>query len=106
MANYTISVYMQMPGLCPTGQTVEWKVSAEVGNKISSGRIFGPFVSTFTNGFLILNPQTGLVSPQFHCVYDKIFDSPCHDKKFSLVWEEKAGLKNQEICSKIGRRHY
>ncbi len=55
---------------------------------------------------LILNPQTGLVSPQFHCVYDENFDSPRQDKNFSSVVEEKAGLKKQTIGSKIGVRNY
>jgi hypothetical protein len=41
---------------------------------------------------LILNPKTGFVSPQFHCVFDDQFDSPKTDKNFSNVWAEMAGL--------------
>eukprot|EP00980_Cylindrotheca_fusiformis_P002179 scaffold499_cov120-Cylindrotheca_fusiformis.AAC.2 len=42
---------------------------------------------------LILNPQTGYISPQFHCVYDDRFDTPSRDKTFSQLRAEKAGLQ-------------
>jgi len=43
---------------------------------------------------LILNPKSGFVSPQFHCIYDDKFDSTRSDANFSKVWAEKAGLLN------------
>jgi hypothetical protein len=45
---------------------------------------------------LILNPQTGYISPQFHCVYDDQFDTAGKDKNFSLEWAKKAGLVEEE----------
>jgi hypothetical protein len=45
------------------------------------------------NVSLILNPRTGYISPQFHCVYDDGFDSSKIDANFNKVWAEKAGLK-------------
>ena len=44
---------------------------------------------------LVLNPKTGYVSPQFHCIYDDQFDSAKTDKNFSAVWAEKAGLQQK-----------
>ena len=41
---------------------------------------------------LILNTQTGLVSPQFHCVYDNAFDTVNNDAKFVSLWQQKAKL--------------
>ena len=45
---------------------------------------------------LILNPKTGYISPQFHCVYDDAFDSIKNDNNFSDVWATKAGLQKEE----------
>ncbi len=42
--------------------------------------------------FWILNPITGYISPQFHCIYDDKFNSRKHDKSSSTFWAEKAGL--------------
>ncbi len=99
-----------MPGLCPLGQTAEWQVSTKVGNTISTGRIFGSFSTTFSNGFINFKSTNRVdftsVSPQFHCVYNKNFDLPRQDKNFYSVWEEKAGLKKQTISSKIGAKNY
>ena len=43
---------------------------------------------------LILNTQTGLVSPQFHLVYDDHFDTVTRDKHFSSLWQYKAKLQD------------
>ncbi len=48
-----------------------------------------------SNVALILNPKTGFVSPQFHCVYDDLFDSPKTDKNFTTSWAELAGLREK-----------
>ena len=42
---------------------------------------------------LILNPQTGYISPQFHCIFDDAFDSAKKDAKFEAIWAAKAGLQ-------------
>jgi hypothetical protein len=44
---------------------------------------------------LILNPKTGFVSPQFHCTYDDLFESPKTDKAFTTTWAELAGLQEK-----------
>jgi hypothetical protein len=45
------------------------------------------------NVSLILNPNTGHISPQFHCVYDDNFDSAKTDGNLTTIWAEKAGLR-------------
>ena len=39
---------------------------------------------------LVLNPQTGHVSPQFHLVFDDHFDTVKRDAKFESLWQAKA----------------
>ena len=46
-----------------------------------------------TSVALILNPQTGYISPQFHCIFDDAFDSAKKDAKFEAIWAAKAGLQ-------------
>ena len=41
---------------------------------------------------LVLNTQTGNVSPQFHCLYDDAFDTCRRDAKFQSLWQLKAKL--------------
>ena len=42
---------------------------------------------------LVLNTQTGNVSPQFHCIYDDEFATCKRDAKFSSLWQFKAKLQ-------------
>ena len=44
---------------------------------------------------LILNTQTGNVSPQFHCIYDDDFDTCKRDAKFVSLWQAKAWLQSK-----------
>lgn len=44
---------------------------------------------------LILSTQTGLVSPQFHCVFDDTFDTVKHDPADTSLWQRKAHLHKQ-----------
>ncbi len=44
---------------------------------------------------LILNTQTGLVSPQFHVIYDDNFDTVIRDRHFESLWQYKAKLQSQ-----------
>lgn len=39
---------------------------------------------------LVLNTDTGLVSPQFHCIYDDNFDTCKRDAHFRSLWQHKA----------------
>jgi hypothetical protein len=47
-----------------------------------------------SNVSLVLNTQTGHVSPQFHCVFDDNFDTVTRDKKFQSLWQQKANLQS------------
>jgi hypothetical protein len=40
---------------------------------------------------LILSPRTGLVSPQFHCVFDDNFETIRDPARFSSIWQKKFG---------------
>ncbi len=42
---------------------------------------------------LVLNSQTGNVSPQFHCIYDDDFATCKRDAKFTSLWQTKAKLQ-------------
>jgi sporulation-control protein spo0M len=47
------------------------------------GVYFGHSAQHATTVSLILNPRTSYISPQFHCVYDNMFDSPTKDADFN-----------------------
>ena len=64
----------------------KWNMRSRVGVYL------GPSMQHASSVSLILNPQTGYVSPQFHCVFDDAFDSSKKDTKFETVWARKAGL--------------
>ena len=52
---------------------------------------------------LVLNTQTGLVSPQFHCIYDNEFDTCKRDAKFISLWQYKAKLHTNPYKSGVTR---
>lgn len=79
-------VYVLKGDLQSGGMQPKWGERSRVGIYLGHSAQHAPTVS------LILNPTTGFVSPQFHCVYDDRFDSPKEDKNFSTFWAEKAGL--------------
>jgi len=45
-----------------------------------------------SNVSLVLNTQTGLVSPQFHLIYDENFDTVTKDAHFTSLWQQKSHL--------------
>ena len=45
---------------------------------------------------LILNTQTGLVSPQFHLIYDDDFDTVKRDAKFRSLWQIKVKIQTHQ----------
>ena len=53
---------------------------------------------------LILNTQTGSVSPQFHCVYDDEFATCKRDANFTSQWQYKAKLALRNIPNDSIRR--
>ena len=54
---------------------------------------------------LILNTQSGNVSPQFHCIYDDEFNTCRRDAKFTSLWQYKAKLQRPKpgITAEIRR---
>ena len=52
---------------------------------------------------LVLNTQTGLVSPQFHCIFDNQFDTCKRDAKFVSLWQFKAKLQMRPDKSTVER---
>jgi hypothetical protein len=72
------------------------------GNKIPKwsprarlGLNLGPSPSHARNVYLVLNLQTGLVSPQFHCRFDDFFETTRfsgHDIVTSGHWKQAAGF--------------
>jgi len=46
---------------------------------------------------LILNTQSGMVSPQFHAIYDDNFDTVKRDAKFVSLWQSKSKLQSASV---------
>jgi hypothetical protein len=44
---------------------------------------------------LVLNTQSGNVSPQFHCIYDHEFATCKRDAKFTSLWQFKAKFQSK-----------
>ena len=84
-------VYVLKGKLQSGGTQPKWEERSRVGVYLGVSRQHA------TNVSLILNPQTGFISPQFHCVYDDQFDTCERDKNFSKLWAEKAGLQSTAI---------
>ena len=53
---------------------------------------------------LVLSTQTGLVSPQFHCVFDDDFDTVGKEQANTSIWKTKAHL--QEAKEKSDGKHH
>lgn len=53
---------------------------------------------------LVLNTQTGHVTPQFHCIYDDAFATCKRDAKFQSLWQFKAKLDMHEQQHNAGRQ--
>ena len=54
---------------------------------------------------LILSTQTGLVSPQFHCVFDDDFDTVKKEQADTSIWKIKAHLQEakEQVLEKSTR---
>ena len=54
---------------------------------------------------LILSTQTGLVSPQFHCVFDDNFDTVKREQADTILWKIKAHLQKtkEQVLEKSTR---
>jgi hypothetical protein len=61
------------------------------------------------NVTLVLNLETGLVSPQFHCHHDDMFETTTGIQSRSIPrskWQTKAGLMPSEIQEDIEQYSY
>ena len=67
----------------------KWKERSRVGIYLGTSPSHGRNVA------LVLNRQTGLVSPQFHVKCDPSFHSVMQSK-FTSKWQERAGFKDSE----------
>ena len=74
------------------GKTIprcRWSSRARLGLNL------GPSLFHARNVILILNLNTGLVSPQFHCHFDDFFETTRHNRPgitIPSVWKQLAGL--------------
>ena len=83
-----------LKGKLQSGNSIpKWEEHLRVGIYLGHSSLHATSVS------LILNPQTGFVSPQLHCIYNDQFDSCKHDANFSAVWADKAGLQSSDSVS-------
>ena len=71
----------------------KWKERSRVGIYLGKSPNHGRNVA------LVLNRQTGLVSPQFHVKFDPSFHSVMQETHESK-WQEKAGFKNEKETKK------
>jgi len=86
-------VYVLQGPLQSGGPFPKWKDRSRVGINLGHSAQHAASVS------LILNPQTGFISPQFHCVYDDNFDSAKSDPNFNDEWARLAGLAEDAQAS-------
>ena len=57
---------------------------------------------------LILNPQTGLVSPQFHVKFDDLFETTDYPRNTQLdpaEWQHKTGFKSKKFGRVVSTNH-
>jgi hypothetical protein len=67
------------------GQSIpKWDQRSRVGCYLGVSQKHATSVS------LILHPRTGLVSPQFHCVYDNVFETLADLQRFAILWPKHA----------------
>lgn len=77
---YTLESAMQNQQPCR-----KWK------HRVQRGVYLGPSPSHARNVALVLNPHTGLVSPQYHVAYDPTFQT-VRDDQNTCTWDMRAGL--------------
>ena len=71
----------------------KWSDRTRVGINLGYSSRHALYVS------LILNLQTGLVSPQYHCQYDDLFETTTGTQVRSIptsLWQYKAGLTSEK----------
>jgi hypothetical protein len=82
-------VYALYNALAAGGKIPKWSPRSRLGIN------FGPSWQHVRNVNLVLNLDTGLVSPQFHCRYDDFFETISFNKPETMMssnWQILAGL--------------
>lgn len=80
---YVLSDHLQSAG----GQQPKWDERSRIGIYLGHSPAHASSVG------LVLNPLTGLVSPQFHLIFDDHFDVVDRDAKFrESLWQHKSEL--------------
>ena len=83
---YVLETPLQTTG----GQQPRWRPRARVGVYLGASPHHASSVG------LILNQQTALVSPQFHCLYNDLFETPNSDPQNNDLWQQLAHFDKQE----------
>jgi hypothetical protein len=78
---YVLSARMQQDG-----KGSEWEERARVGIHLGKSPVHARSVS------LVLNLETGLVSPQFHVKFDDLFDETASSSKDNIKWASRTGF--------------
>ena len=86
-------VYVLDNSLQQNGIFHKWNIRSRVGIYLGKSPQHAKNVS------LVLNRNTGLVSPQFHVVHDNNFDT-VRQEKYESSWQWKAGFVNQRAKRK------
>jgi hypothetical protein len=84
-----------MPNLCLKKELKDRKKVGKWSDRTRVGVNLGYSSKHTLNVSLILNQQTGLVSPQYHCIYDDLFETTTGTQSRSIPssqWQYKAGL--------------
>jgi hypothetical protein len=75
-------VYVLDPRLQDAKKIPKWSVRSRRGIYLGVSKLHSSTVH------LVLNPETGNISPQYHCIFDDTFSTVWTDGNFDpLVWE-------------------
>ena len=81
-----------VPCLRPPSTIANEKPISEVGRMLQNGIFLCHSPHHASSVPLILSTQTGLVSPQFHCVFDDNSDTVKREQANTSIWKIKAHL--------------
>ena len=79
-----------MSRLRPPSTSTNWCPVPQMEQMISSGLFLCHSPHHAASVPLILSTQTGLVSPQFHCVFDDRFETVKNEPNETSLWQRKA----------------
>jgi hypothetical protein len=82
-------VFLLLNELASGNSLPKWSLCCQLGIHL------GPSLNHAWNVYLVLNPITQLVSPQYHCRFDNFFKSVRHqgpEVNISTTWQQLLGL--------------